>query len=61
VVVLDARARKEAVERFQVLVRQVGAAMEQQHFDARIVADSLRPDVKDEGAAVADDADGPRV
>ena len=43
VVVLDARTREVAVERFQVFVGEAGSAMEEEQLDSRVVADAFRP------------------
>src|SRR6185312_5330160 len=46
VVVLDARVRQEAVARLQVLVRGARAAVQEEHPQARVVADPLGPDTE---------------
>src|SRR5262249_45095830 len=46
VVVLDAGAGEEAVERLEVLVRDARAAVQEEHLEPRVVADALRPDLE---------------
>jgi hypothetical protein len=43
---LTARGGEVGIARFEVLVGAAGAAVEQQQFDARIVADAFGPDLE---------------
>ena len=46
IIVFNARAGKEAVAGFEILMRGAGTTMQQQHLDARIVTHSFGPNVE---------------